>query len=169
MESPAPSEGVRVAGNTGSTFTHGRFPGGGANAHRPSPLAMAALSGQSVCRGLVQGSRRQTRLEVRLGTSRPQGHSGSDFFGGVGGEQCLCFLNFLLECQLHCTLRRSSGGFPYAPTQAQLPPTLCHIGTSPPEGHVCSHRWTESGFLDGTCWDPPHPTPPHPTPGADLI
>ena len=68
-KSPAPSEGVGVAGNTGSTFTHGRFPGEGVNAHRPSPLAMAALSGQSVCRGLVQGSRRQMRLEGRVGTS----------------------------------------------------------------------------------------------------
>lgn len=80
-----------AAGNPGSTFTHGRFLGGGVNAHRPSPLAMAALSGQSACRGLIQGSRRQTGPEGRVGTSRPQGHSGSDSFGGVGGGGVFVF------------------------------------------------------------------------------
>ena len=88
--------------------------------------------------------------EGGVGTSRPEGHPGSDFFGR-GGERLFFFLLFFkLPLRI---VSSSSGGFPHAPTRAQ-PPTMRVGRLLPSMGRV----WFP---VNGTCWDP------HPTPRAD--
>lgn len=125
----------KVCGGSRQCWEHlhtWEIPGGGVNARRPSPLAMAALSGQSACRGLVQGSRRQTGPEGRVGTSRPQGHSGSDFFGEVGVGVSL-FFKLSLRVSASLPFEKKIWRFPVCP----------HTGTAAP--HPLSH------------WHLPHP------------
>lgn len=75
------------------------IPGQGCERPPPFPTRHGVLYAQSACRGLVQGSGRQAGREGGVGTSRPEGPPGSDFFGG-GGECLFLLLFFKLSLRI---------------------------------------------------------------------